>query len=116
MQRVARGRRSELGGFKGAEKLASDRDLTIPKGADGVATVVVQPTEEPMSPVGGSRGHERVGSWELREQQLQQQKDVGLQQGLGSGKGMGRRPSYEDDDDEINVNPFSRGVRPDERV
>lgn len=48
-------KRSEVGGYKGSEKLASDQDLTIPKGGAG-ATVVEEP-----------RGHERVGSWELKE-------------------------------------------------
>ena len=47
-------RRSELGGFKGAEKLASDPDLTVIKG-NGVGASVV------------GKGHERIGSWELTE-------------------------------------------------
>ncbi|KAI9844977.1 MAG: hypothetical protein M1837_005121 [Sclerophora amabilis] len=44
-------RRSDLGGFKGAEKLASDADL--PSGAAETAAA--------------DRGHERVGSWELND-------------------------------------------------
>ena len=52
--RLATKRRSELGGFKGAEKLASDPDLTAIK-ASGVGASVV------------GKGHERIGSWELTE-------------------------------------------------
>ncbi|MCJ1447817.1 MAG: hypothetical protein MMC23_008329 [Stictis urceolatum] len=48
---------SGLGGFKGAEKLASDIDL--PKGGSGGFGATVTPTEE--------GGHRRVESWELRE-------------------------------------------------
>ncbi|KAI9809757.1 MAG: hypothetical protein M1825_000190 [Sarcosagium campestre] len=47
-------RKSDLGGFKGGEKLASDADLT---------SGIVAPGSAPDHP----RGHERVGSWELRE-------------------------------------------------
>lgn len=110
VQRVKRGKRSELGGFKGAEKLASDRDLTIPKSANGAA-VVVQETDQPMSPSEPRGGHERVGSWELREQQLQKET-----QQPRSAAGLQRRPSYEDDDDVLNVNPYAKGMEVHQRV
>lgn len=57
------GRRpSMLGGFKGSAKLASDQDLSIAKngaamGGSGAAVVAAPVT----------KGHERVGSWELKE-------------------------------------------------
>ncbi|MCJ1314054.1 hypothetical protein MMC25_007734 [Agyrium rufum] len=53
-------RRSDLGGFKGSEKLASDPDLTVlsVKGKnDGAGATVIRE----------GRGHERVGSWELND-------------------------------------------------
>ena len=43
--RAGKGRNSSLGGFKGAEKMASDVDVSV---------------------AGGGARHERVGSWELR--------------------------------------------------
>ena len=60
LHRVHTKRRSELGGFKGSERLASDQDLTIPKGGAGA---VVIPSPDPVQ----VRGHERVGSWELKK-------------------------------------------------
>lgn len=44
---------SAPGGFKGAEKLASDTDLRLKSPVDGVGASVIR--------------HERVGSWELKE-------------------------------------------------
>lgn len=55
-------RSSDLGGFKGGQKMRSDQDLTIPKGGAVVGASVE--ANSPMSPVAG--GHERVGSWELK--------------------------------------------------
>lgn len=49
-------RKSDLGGFKGGRKMASDQDLTIPKGGAVVGAVFETP----------SQGHERHGSWELK--------------------------------------------------
>ena len=92
-------RKSELGGFKGSQKLASDKDLTIPK--DGA--VVGASVEQPSSPVAG--GHERVGSWELK------QNEAGLPNIVAP---EARRPSFEDDD--IGASPFREPVKPDERV
>ena len=57
-------RRSDLGGFKGAEKLASDQDLSIVK-ASGVGAKTA------------GKGHERIGSWELSE--ASRAKEEGLQ-------------------------------------
>ncbi|PNS18917.1 Lysosomal acid phosphatase [Sphaceloma murrayae] len=63
---VSRKRRSELGGFKGSQKLASDRDLsagTGSKGAGGVGAVVEKTGEQR-----DGEGHARMGSWELKDQ------------------------------------------------
>lgn len=121
VQRVKRGRRSELGGFKGKEKLGSDRDLTLPKGGAGVGVVEHhEGTVDEEAGDGLRGGHERVGSWELREQEAN--KDVGVGGGVAGLQRpetakVGRRPSYEDDDDdELNVHAWAKGVRPEERV
>ncbi|KAF2162634.1 hypothetical protein M409DRAFT_26876 [Zasmidium cellare ATCC 36951] len=60
--------KSELGGFKGGAKMASDQDLTIPKGGGGAE--VVEEQQGPMSPVVAG-GHERVGSWELKSKDVE---------------------------------------------
>lgn len=86
--RVNRNKKSELGGFKGSAKLASDADLAIPKAA-------------PM-PIGArvdaSKSRERVGSWELKQ------------------KEMGKPVVNEEEDDDISVNPFGDPVKPRESV
>ncbi|KAL9115588.1 MAG: hypothetical protein Q9187_007259 [Circinaria calcarea] len=88
-------RRSELAGFKGAEKLASDRDLTIVKSSGVGATVV-------------GKGHERVGSWELGESNRAK--------GAGSREvGGGPRASFDDDGISI-VDHHSEPVKVVERV
>ncbi len=95
--------RSELNGFKGGEKLASDQDLTLPKGGSGASVTVVG--EAP------ARGHERVGSWELGDQRKAEGAEL---PGLKSSATPVRRPSFEDDD--LRVNPFADPVKPNERV
>ena len=88
-------RRSELGGFKGAEKLASDVDLTVPKDGPVVGASVVG---------GRSAGQERVGSWELRDAAKAKDLEVG-------GRGDGR-PSFEAD----GLSLKGDAVKADERV
>ncbi|CAK1358291.1 unnamed protein product [Cercospora beticola] len=56
VRREKHDRKSDLGGFKGGRKMQSDQDLTIPKGGAMVGASVV---DEP-------RGHERIGSWEMK--------------------------------------------------
>jgi hypothetical protein len=102
LHRTGSKRRSELGGFKGAEKLASDQDLTLPKG--GAAAMVVD------TPAPTHRGHERVGSWELRDQMKAEE----AQRGMTHGIARPRRPSFEDDD--LHVNPYGTGIKPRESV
>lgn len=95
-------RKSELGGFKGSQKLASDKDLTLPKGGAMMGATV----ETPGSPLPG--GHERVGSWELKQHDIPNI----------AATHPARRPSFEDDDDvgDIGTAPFRAPTQPDERV
>lgn len=92
-------RKSELGGFKGSQKLASDKDLTLPKGGAVVGATV----ETPGSPVHG--GHERVGSWELKQHDLPNI----------AATHPARRPSFEEDDVGEDI-AYRKPVKPDERV
>jgi hypothetical protein len=110
-------KKSELGGFKGSAKLASDQDLHLPKNAApvGISTVAV----------GGDmkKGHERVGSWELNDAAA---KDMEAQRNtfgsLGGSTVAGfepetqRKPSFERDDDHDGINPFEGPVHPRENV
>ena len=99
VQRVHKKRRSELGGFKGAEKLASDQDLTLPKGRVGAVITEPGPTH--------ARGHERVGSWELRDQAKAEEAQRAAMGGRLNA--TMRRPSFEDDD--LNVNAYNHPVK-----
>ena len=94
-------RRSDLGGFKGAEKLASDQDLSLAKGGAGAA----------ISSPAPARMHERVGSWELGDQNRAKESQL---PNLTASDTPGRRPSFEDDD--LHVSPFAEPVKPDDRV
>ena len=93
-------KKSELKGFKGSQKMASDKDLIIPKGGAVVGATV----ETPGSPRGG---HERVGSWELKNN------EAGMPN--IAAPVAARRPSYEDDED-IAAAPYRVPTKPDERV
>ena len=95
-------RRSELNGFKGGEKLASDQDLTIPKSAAGASVAVAGAP---------AKAHERVGSWELTDQRKAEEAQ---QRGLGSSALPHTRSSFEDD--ELHVSPFVDPVKPNDRV
>ncbi|KAK5078121.1 hypothetical protein LTR64_003474 [Lithohypha guttulata] len=99
VKRQERNRKSELGGFKGSQKLASDQDLTLPKGGAGVTVTTTEPE--------GSKSHERVGSWELRQQAKQEEAGIVVAP-------RPRRPSYEDD--EIHVDPYAPAVKPHDQV
>lgn len=107
IHRVQRKRKSDLGGFKGGNKLASDQDLTLPKG--GAGATVVQ-AEEPVFPA-PVRGHERVGSWELREQAKAEEAQG---RAFNPTVVQPRRPSYEEDD--MPINPFTPPVAPHNHV
>ena len=74
-------RRSELGGFKGTEKLASDPDLPSQKPGSTKNGTVIGASIVPEAE--GESAHRRVESWELKE---------------GRGKaGDNARPSFEND-------------------
>lgn len=68
VHRVQRRPKSELGGFKGSSKLASDADVaSLAKGGAlpaGVAGFGATHTADPRT------RHERVGSWELRQKEF----------------------------------------------
>jgi Histidine phosphatase superfamily (branch 2) len=104
LYRQRRNKRSELNGFKGGEKLASDQDLSIPKGGAG-ASVAAAAGAAP------ARGHERVGSWELGDQKKAKEAQL---PGFQSHRSPARRPSFEQDD--LHVNPFGEAVKPHDRV
>lgn len=99
-RRQAGKRKPDLSGFKGSQKLASDQDLTIPKG--GVAVNIAEPE--------AAKGHERVGSWELRQQAKREEAG---QMGAVTINAP-RRPSYEDD--EIHIDPWASAVKPRDHV
>ncbi|KAF2131514.1 phosphoglycerate mutase-like protein [Dothidotthia symphoricarpi CBS 119687] len=64
LHRVHKGEKSELGGFKGSAKLASDADVGNANGGAPPAAGIVGYGGGPK------RGHERVGSWELRQKEF----------------------------------------------
>ena len=96
--------RSDLGGFKGGEKLASDPDLTVARSQVGATITAIS------SPSAG-RLHERVGSWELGDQVKAKDAQIPNLAPLDLSE---RRPSFEDD--ELHVSPFAPPVKPDDRV
>lgn len=88
---------SGIGGFKGAEKLASDTDLRM-KGGAGASVI----------------RHERVGSWELNEAAKTGGKHSSLDKEIESGRAANyRRPS---EDGIGHDNPFGDPVKPLDQV
>lgn len=79
------------GGFKGAEKLASDTDLHL-KGGAGVTVV----------------RHERVGSWELNDSPTDR-RPSSLDRGIESGRAANYARRSEDGIE--HVNPFGDPVK-----
>lgn len=106
LHRNGRGMKSKLGGgFKGSKKLASDQDLVIPKAG-------AMPVE---------KGHERTGSWELRQGETGAKggalRDVSVASpGVSPVVSPAVSPRHSLSADEIGVSPFAQPVRPDERV
>ncbi|RDL37311.1 Uncharacterized protein BP5553_04744 [Venustampulla echinocandica] len=89
------------GGFKGAEKLASDTDLTV-KGTTAGASVV---------------RHERVGSWELNESPTSPGRHSSLDKEIESGRRMTKADYSRRSEDGIgSVNPFGDPVKPVDQV
>ena len=69
--RVQRRPKSELGGFKGSNKLASDPDVAnLPKGGAMPAGIVSFGATNTAAGADGRTRHERVGSWELRQKEF----------------------------------------------
>jgi len=116
VHRRERGKRGSagLGGFKGAEKLASDVDLThgVAKDGTGAGVTVVR--------------QERLGSWEMGMTRGKVGEGEGRAEGEGGaeGEGQGERVrsgahygrSAEEEEDEVHVSPHADPVKIDDRV
>jgi hypothetical protein len=91
---------SGIGGFKGAEKLASDTDLRL-KGGAGASVI----------------RHERVGSWELNESPKADGKHSSLDKEIESGRTPNEINYGRTSEDGIgHVNPFGDPVKPLDQV
>ncbi|KAI9821975.1 MAG: hypothetical protein M1827_002557 [Pycnora praestabilis] len=100
--RSAAKRRSALGGFKGAEKLASDTDL-----ARGSGTAVAD------------KGSERVGSWELRDNgKVSEERTEHMPERMPEhmSRPVSSAVSSLKGDDEIGVDPWGEPVKIDDHV
>lgn len=116
--RIHRKKTLQAGGFRGTAKMTPDRDVEVSGGGgQGLSKngAVVAGREAPAEgEVGGTvaGGHERVGSWEMKE--------PGGAGGLPVMRSDDRsRASFEDDGDEDyrrTVDPFADPVKPHERV
>ncbi|KAI9888269.1 MAG: hypothetical protein M1814_000782 [Vezdaea aestivalis] len=90
-------RRSDLAGFKGAEKLASDADLTSGKVVDSES----------------GKGHERIGSWELKNKS-----NTPATHSTPDDLDVDQESTYQvgdlthEDVEDLQVNPFSDPVTP----
>ncbi|CAG8960851.1 hypothetical protein HYFRA_00002388 [Hymenoscyphus fraxineus] len=94
-------KRSGSGGFKGAEKLASDTDLTIQKGGAGASVV----------------RHERVGSWELKDSPRSERAVSSLDKEIEEGRVVSTVDYGRRSEDGIGaVNPFGEPVKPVDHV
>ena len=94
--------RSKLGGFKGSAKLASDADLAAAGKAKSSNTVVDQAEVKP-----------RVGSWELKDKDVEVGKFGSLANATAPADRGARRPSFEEDDD---LDLGKKPTVPEERV
>jgi len=105
--RLHRKQTLQAGGFRGAANVTPDRDVEVSQGGK-TGTVVVGREAPAEQQVGGSvvGGHERVGSWEMKEPPSR----------LPPGSDR-MRFSFEDDGDEDYrraIDPFADPVRPKE--
>ncbi|KKZ63951.1 hypothetical protein EMCG_01705 [[Emmonsia] crescens] len=103
-------RRADLGGFKGGVKLASDPDLAGGSGYGNKAEpptigITVRSGDDEANSV-ATRGHERVGSWEMRNKMSSEDHGIDYTYPNGSTRA---RPSWEDDD--LAVNPIPEPVK-----
>jgi hypothetical protein len=98
-------RTSDLGGFKGSRKLASDPDLNLPKHGAPPGIVAVEDN-------GLSKGHERVGSWELGKKDIESGAFGSLGGSTAASDAGARKPSFEEDEHEHDgINPFQEPTR-----
>ncbi|PQE08874.1 histidine acid phosphatase protein [Rutstroemia sp. NJR-2017a BVV2] len=88
------------GGFKGAEKLASDTDLTMVKGGGGMVR------------------HERVGSWELNESPVKTNLDKEVEEGVSKPERVVSMADYgrRSEDGIGPVDPYGKGVEREDYV
>ncbi|PQE11480.1 histidine acid phosphatase protein [Rutstroemia sp. NJR-2017a BBW] len=88
------------GGFKGAEKLASDTDLTMVKGGGGMVR------------------HERVGSWELNESPVKTNLDKEVEGGVRKSERVVSMVDYgrRSEDGIGPVDPYGKGVESEDYV
>jgi hypothetical protein len=88
------------GGFKGAEKLASDTDLTMVKGGGGMVR------------------HERVGSWELNDSPVKTNLDKEIEGGVKNTERVVSMADYgrRSEDGIGPVDPYGKGVQREDYV
>lgn len=106
--RLHRKKTLQAGGFHGPAKATPDRDVEVSGGAAKNGAVVSGREASTEPEVGGSvpGGHERIGSWEMKEPATKLPPDSNRM-----------RFSFEDDDDEDYrraVDPFADPVKPKE--
>jgi hypothetical protein len=97
-------RSSNLGGFKGSKKLASDPDLSLPKNAAPVGIVAVD--DDGLT----KKGHERIGSWELNQKDVERNTFASMG-GSTAASETQRKPSFEMDYDRDDINPFQEPTK-----
>jgi len=102
-------RTSDLGGFKGSKKLASDPDLNLPKHGAPVGVVAVD--DDGLS----KKGHERIGSWELNQKEVERNTFTSLG-GSTAASDTQRKPSFEMDFDRDDINPLQEPTKVRESV
>ncbi|KAF2431149.1 phosphoglycerate mutase-like protein [Tothia fuscella] len=101
-------RTSDLGGFKGSRKLASDPDLNLPKHSAPPGIVAVEDNGL------DKKSHERVGSWELGKSKDVERNTFSSLGGSTAASNEGRKPSFEGDfdhDDHDGINPFQEPTK-----
>ncbi|KAJ4367280.1 hypothetical protein N0V83_006861 [Neocucurbitaria cava] len=113
LHRRSGSKKSDLGGFKGSAKLASDPDLSLAKNGALPAGISFVGAGAGAAGAGadGKKGHERVGSWELRQKEFGQ-KEFGPRGGEEGDEDVSPRGSF----DAIDAVAASKPVEPHERV
>lgn len=84
--------KKSLGGFKGSNKMASDADLNLPRNA-------ADPAGLSFAPGAPKKGHERVGSWELKPAEKDQTSFGAHARFASIASTIVARSSFDDDDD-----------------